>query len=224
MWCLSETAKDLQRDHSLLSRVPSSNARYYLAFLQSLNGQQRSAATRALVRRYHPSALALSGDTLTSEDTYWIARFTESGSAAASAYTTRIADPGHLSAVTDRDELDRPKLIKEVLGSVERQCRATPEALKNGVTRLSETHGRLTLVTAIDFGGRRPFSYLQRVVDDGGSELGGATSVLQWVGISTATSFNLIRNEKIQQAAQTFADILNYFSSAFEILARAAQS
>lgn len=225
-WCLAESRAELLRDFRTFRTVACTSAEKYVAFIQSLDVHLRAKAALALVRRYHPLALKLKGDALNDEDRAWIEAFTNFGlHKTAPGLKALPARPELSAAITQRDMLDRKRLTQEVIDRLAADIGFRPESFGSpSEWRFREQEGPFGLETFIDFGGRRPLTYCQRVSDNEGRQIYGDSSFLQWHGVTAGTSWDLLTNELISDAAQVITHLCRQFSSAFRDLVAASVS
>lgn len=225
-WCVAESHRELLSNYETLRRLANVSAQKYIAFMETLRPEFRARAALGIIRRYHPAALKLKMETLTSEDQQWIQSFLDFGMMKiASGIKTIPYKPDLNIAIARRSTLDRKRLRREVFDELAKQISCAPEPFSRSLWRFAQLDSGLILNTYIDFGGRIPLKYSQAVSDAQGKIIYRSSSVMQWHGITAATNWSLLTNELITQAAMTLADLCAKFDVVFrQLVARSINS
>ena len=201
---------EIERGFPLLKRMDISICRRYLRRMAQLSSEDQRAFSDLLVKRFHPEALKLLGETLSSEEVAEIKRYTNAGALeldpVEEAFSQRQMR-GDLTAKLDRRRLR--KIIKEILTPI---LGREGGGGGGGTWRYSTPVENVRVETYLDTGGtHHQLCYFHRIIFLGHQTLEEQTSVLCWLGLASQTSWRHLDDSKVEATARLLAEPCAHF-------------
>ena len=213
LWAGEETRKEVEQGFPLLSRMDTGMCRRYLRRMAQLSTEAQHAFAALLVKRSHPLAMKLLDDPLSSEE---IAEITEYADATAlerdaleEAFFQRQVE-GDPSTKLNRRRFK--KIVKECLAPVlGREDRWGG----GGTWRYKTPIENLRVETYLDTGGTYDqLCYSHTIIFSGYQTLIEHTSALDWLGLSSQTSWRQLDDSKAEATARLLAELCVHFFKA----------
>lgn len=227
-WALTNAEGELSRGFPLIRRVKNENAFRFLELVDTVPHHERKVLCRALVKRFHPRAVQLCGEALSSEETRFVSLYTKEflqkdhpllGTVHVASNTVmklrEMENSGKISFRLNKRRFKRALItyLAPVLGSKYERWGGFRE------WRYMSSIGRWLVFTHIDIGGRRQVGYHHTITTDNGSFLHKGISILGWLGISSQTTWDFLTESEMDEGAETLAAICSSFlGSSHELL------
>jgi hypothetical protein len=201
-WALRDARREVEQGFPFLRAMRQGyHARKVMTLMERLPKADQFRLARALVRRAHPDALALTGESWRAQESAWVQRYLD----------VRLADP------STRRTLDSRwfgRLLKEALAPV---C-GPPEPLSGQTVWRHDTPvGAWVVHTVVAIGGRRQLTY-SHDIDAGrerylreGLELQRFISLISWLGIASTTAWDQLTVRAAPEAAAALARLCAHF-------------
>lgn len=204
-WALGDMEREIREGFPFLSAIQGRLAQTAFAYLSGLEGEQRQAAGRGLVKRFQPRAAEREGMPATAEEARHAERFlgrVTRGSA---------GDPG---------PLDRKQLLAALKQQLKPVMGSGGERFGAGEWRYRVERGPWVVSTFLDAGGRRhQLAYDHRIGTRDVPDLGLVISVLSWLGVAGQTSWDGLTDADVPETAELVARLCGHFLEALpEIL------
>jgi hypothetical protein len=213
LWAGEETRKEVEQGFPLLRRMDTGMCRRYLRRMAQLSTEAQHAFAALLVKRFHPLALKLLGDTLSSEEIAEITRYADVTAVEfdplEEAFFQRQSE-GDPSTKLNRRRFK--KVVKEylipVLGREDKWG-------GGGTWRYKTPIENLCVETYLDTGGtHHQLCYSHAIIFSGYQTLIEQTSVLSWLGLSGQTSWRQLDDSKAEATARLLAELCDHFFKA----------
>lgn len=211
LWAREESRLEIERGFPLLKRMDTSICRRYLRQIAQLSPQDQHAFATMLIKRFHPQVIRLLGEeALSSEEVATIKRYTrghviELDPVEEAFFQRQIrADP-----TTKLDRKRFRKIIKESLAPILGQGEKDDGG---GTWHYITNIENIRIVTHVDTGGKHDqLSYFHRIIFSGYQALHEQISVLDWMGLSSATHWRQLDDSKAEVTARFLAELCDHF-------------
>lgn len=209
-WSLAEWDREHASGFEKLRSIKSVSATKIVGLMGTLAPEEQRRLARALVKRFHPEAVRLTGETLEDAEAESLRQANVWRQHAAPALEGR----GPLS----RDERRTiAKLVKEELSFL-----GTPKAFGSSAEwRYLSTLGAWYVVTHLDIGGSfGEINYHHEIGLEGERPFIRFLSLLSWLGVSSETRLKVADLSEARQAAQVIGSLARHFLDAMGEMTR----
>jgi hypothetical protein len=200
-WSKEFSGEERGRGFPLIGQITSPNAAIFLDFARSLGKSELVSFCNALLKRFHPRAVELTGELPTLEELALLNRYSLARNS--SALKFQIASPGIARAQFRK--LLRTKLAT-ILGS------PVDGADKQETWKYQKPLGDWQLESTIDTGGRKVLGYEHSIRAREHVFLHSQISVLSWMGISSQTDW--VWQTEDGKIAEAFEEVSRVFLAA----------
>jgi hypothetical protein len=203
-WAGAEWKSELASDCARLMAVPSRTLRRVAERLLALPTSDRERAAAGLLKRFHSEAVTALGDRVLPEEQALVDRVLK--------MPLRVSPP--------IPPVDRKLLRRSVRERLTAMTGAKPDrSYETGVEwRHVQRVGAVELLTYVDTGGRpvRQVEYSQDVRSLDGLEIKRFISLASWLGITSATRFDLVAPGEEEMAAAQVVSLARYFADVLQ--------
>ena len=214
-WALNDAVREIKEDCPLIRSVRGIAASAFLEFLDSRSEHQRIDLITSLVKRMHPGALELCGDSLGTSDHELIDGYFNALGETRSRYVDQ-----YMFTITKR--ASKPKLRTLVKQELLGVCGPIARKDSSDLWDHAENVEGWAVFTSIDLGGTarlRYGHYIRESLDSTGNLNGvGFLNLLEWIGITSGTNWDLLCDGEEEDAAKALANICNHFMNALRML------
>jgi hypothetical protein len=208
-WSFVDAEREIRESFPFVTRIKGGNAEKYLRFFSRIDPQQKTAASRALVKRMNQPVLLCQRETdLTAAEEEYVQAYLGFG---------EIQGPDGVRAIVGRSEpktawtVELRKALKALVKERFLPQFGLPERLSANEWIYEVHTGRISVRTWLDFGGRSSLSYSHRVFQRDGQPLPTHLSLLQWLGAASMTRWRALRAEELMDAADTVCSLSRHF-------------
>jgi hypothetical protein len=208
-WSFVDAERELSENFPFVSRIKGGNAEKYLRFFSQLAPQQRTAVSRALVKRMNRPVLLRQRKTdLTDAEEEYVQAYLGFEEIHGPGGFRMLASPLEPKVVWT---VEFRKALKALVKERFLSEFGLPERLSANEWLYEVDAGRIGVRTWLDFGGRSSLSYSHRVFQRDSQPLPSHLSLLQWIGAASMTRWRALRAEELMDAADTVCSLSQHF-------------
>jgi hypothetical protein len=210
LWATEESRMEIERGFPLLKRLEITTCRRYLRRMTQLTSGEQRAFADVMVKRFHPQALELSGEILTNEEVYEIKKYTASGALEIDPIEEAFFQREiHGDRTTKLDRKRFRRILKQCLVPI---LGHEDKGGGGGTWCYTTNVESVRILTYVDTGGtQHQLSYFHRIVFSRHQTLHEGISVLDWLGLSSATQWRQIEDSKAEATAHLLAELCSHF-------------
>lgn len=210
-WAFSDALREIKEDCPLIKSVRGTAASIFIEYIDSFSKEQRADLIKALVKRMHRPALELCNESLDEHEQGLIDAYLSGAREISGRYVDQFVFT--LGKKASKRKL-RTLVTQEILGV----CGPIVNRDSNDLWDHAQPIEGWKVLTEIDLGGRarlRYGHYIQGPVEQSGNLNGvGFIRLLEWMGISSGTEWNLLCEGEEEEAATSLKRICAHFMNA----------
>ncbi len=213
-WASGDFRREIQEDFPFLRRIKGRASLRLMAAMKSLQREEQMRFSTALVKRFHPQALAITGEYLTAEENELVQRYVDSilVPTKEEQEIDRRIQAGTLCLKLNKKELATliNRELQMILGSPSK-VRGSREWW------YLASIGDWNVHTNVNVAGRHLYQldYHHRIgTVDHSCYLAQWATFLSWLGVSSQTTWDLLTESDTPEAVETLALLCSHFMQA----------
>lgn len=212
-WANEEARLEVEREFPLLRQMDNSSCRIHLRRMERLSTEDQQAFVALLVKRYHPQAIKLLGETpLSDKESDKIKKYVRSF-----AYESDPVEQEFIQRQLNGDpttKLDKRRFVKIIKECLEPIFGKEDRGGGGGAWSYTTIIEGLTVRTWINTAGRNNLQYNHMIVFSGKQYLQRGVSVDYLLGLGATNYWYQIEDSKAEETAHLLAELCGHFMNA----------
>lgn len=225
-WALGDSRREFSEGFPLVNQISSTNAFDFLEFVESLAPSQREPFSRGLVKRFHPRACEILGESLSSSEEASLARYLHPGARLGGRLGVAVLGQREKQLLKEElagkvnFQIDRKRLRTEIIKCLSPVLGGKYEPWGEWqVWKYTNVFDGWKLSTYVDVGGHiHQLCYHHVLGAPNNCEVHPKISLLGWLGIAGNTHWESLTERETSRAAASLAQICAHFLAALPVL------
>jgi len=213
-WALGDFHREIQEGFPLLRRIKGRSSLRLLAAMEPLQRDEQMRFSTALVKRFHPQAMTITGEGLTAEEDELLQRYVDS--ILVPAKEEREIDR-QVQAGTLRLSLNKKEFVTLINRELQMVLGSPSQVQGSRELWYATRIGNWNVQTNINVSGRYLYQldYHHRIgTTDHSCYLAQWATFLSWLGVSSQTTWDLLTQSDVPEAVETLALLCSHFMQA----------
>jgi hypothetical protein len=205
LWALEESRIESNNDFCLLSRVDSLPAAKFIELMRERNGLERDQFARALIKRFHPRAIALLNDHITLEEKEAAEEFR--------AALKPVPGDRFWKAFfgPEREPMAKASDLKRSIKAALKPVLGAGNILSGSSWSYRLNASGFIIETSFMIGTKWHLSYDHRIFTAQGKDIEDSISICSWLGLSSQTQWHYISANDVRKVAGLLVELSDRF-------------